>query len=195
MVPKYAKGQSVRYLLFITMLYFFSGCSTKTSEYIEDIFAENKVIKAEGQFKSTVGKDPRAPILTTGSDKNGAGQSSTRDLNKVHSYRGKIVSVRLDRDFNLYMYTFIDHVTHKPVVFYYNKNIQRKTYNGDYRIYVKGNYLIKYIELKENKSQSKQYSKESAKSKSGYRTPSHRKYKKRKRSSIKIPDEEKINTL
>ncbi len=190
MVPKYAKGQSVRYLLFMALLSFFSGCSTKTSEYIEDIFAENKVIKAEGQFKSTVGKDPKAPILVTGSS-----QSASHDLNKVQSYRGKIVSVRLDRDFNLYMYTFIDHVTHKPVIFYYNKNIQKKAYNGDYRIYVKGNYLIKYVELKENRLQSKYSEKKSTKNKDGYRAPSHRRYKKRKRSSIKIPDEEKINTL
>jgi len=179
----------VKYILVLSSALLFSGCSSKTSNFFEDVFADTKVIKAEGQFKGTVGKDPRTPILTTDETK-----SSKKNINKVQSYRGKIASVHFDRDFNLYVYTFIDHVTHEPVIFYYNKNIQRKSYNGDYRIYVKGNYLVKYIELKAKNSDPQTNT--TNKTQSAEKEYIIRKtYKRRKRSPIKIPVEEKISPL
>jgi len=181
----------VKYLLVLSSALLLSGCSSKTSNFFEDVFADTKVIKAEGQFKGTVGKDPRTPIITT---KDTQTSTSVKHTNKVQSYRGKIAAVHFDRDFNLYVYTFIDHVTHEPVVFYYNKNIQRKSYTGDYRIYVKGNYLVKYIELKgKNDTPNNTTNKSSETKTQTYKTRTT--YKRRKRSPIKVPVEEKINPL
>jgi len=173
----------VKYISVVLIL-LFSGCSYKTSELFEDLFAENKVIKAEGQYKHTISKDPRTPIL---SEPTKSKQITT--ANKPNSFRGKIASVHFDRDFNLYMYTFIDNLTHKPIIFYYDKNIQQKKYSGDYRIVVNGNYLISYRQIHGQSTQKSQ----SSKTKKHYiiRT----KYKKRKRSSIKVPIEEKISPL
>ena len=171
----------MNYILVVLAL-LFGGCSYKTSELFEDLFAENKVVKAEGQYKHTISKDTRTPILTTPKNKPAA-------KNKPNVFRGKIASVHFDRDFNLYMYTFIDHLTRKPITFYYDKNIQQKKYSGDYRIVVNGNYLISYRQVNESGAKKSQ----SSKPKKPYiiRT----KYKKRKRSSIKVPIEEKINPL
>jgi len=182
MVQKPHEGYYVKYL-FVALALFFSGCSYKTTELFEDLFAENKVIKAEGQYKNSVPADARTPILSE--------STKNRHIvinNRPSSFRGKIASVHFDRDFNLYLYTFIDNLTHKPVIFYYDKNIQRKNYQGDYRIVVNGNYLISYREV----STSRTAKKESTEKKSYIiRT----KYKKRRRSSIKVPIEEKINPL
>ena len=190
MVQKPHEGSCVKYILAVAVL-FFSGCSNKATTLFEDLFAENKVIKAEGQFKGTVGKDPRTPILSTKSSAKTTQHYSNQE-NKPNSFRGKIASVHFDRDFNLYLYTFIDNLTHKPVIFYYDKNIQRKHYSGDYRIVVNGNYLISYREIKTT-DQKGNSATDTSDTKKHYiiRT----KYKKRKRSSIKVPIEEKINPL
>ncbi len=168
---------------------FISGCSYRTSEFFEDIFAENKVIKAEGQFQKSVGKDPKQPILYTKPDNASAHTFS----DKPKSYRGKIASVHFDRDFNLYLYTFIDHITHKPVIFYYDKNIQQKSYKGDYRIVVKGNYLITYKQLASKATESDSHIQANSTEQKPYKI--RKTYKRRKRSSIKVPIEEKINPL
>ena len=182
MVQKPHEGYYVKYISLLLIL-LFSGCSYKTSELFEDLFAENKIIKAEGQYKHTISKDPRTPILSE--------QTKNKQVtdNKPNSFRGKIASVHFDRDFNLYMYTFIDNLTHKPIIFYYDKNIQQKKYSGDYRIVVNGNYLISYKQVHEQSTQKSQSS--TAKKPYIIRT----KYKKRRRSSIKVPIEEKINPL
>ncbi len=161
------------------------GCSYKTSEFFEDLIADNKVVKAEGQYKGSVDKDARAPILP---DK----KSQRKNIadRRMHSYRGKIAAVRFDRDFNLYTYTFIDNITHEPITFYYDKNIQQSAYKGDYRIKVSGNYLIKY-EMPDKSIKFKEAAEVQQR-----RTPIRVKsYKRRKRSSIKVPEEEKISPL
>ncbi len=183
MVQKPHEGYYVKYISILLIL-LFGGCSYKTSELFEDIFAENKVIKAEGQYKHTISKDPRTPILSE--------PTKSKKLvtdNKPNSFRGKIASVHFDRDFNLYMYTFIDNLTHQPIIFYYDKNIQQKKYSGDYRIVVNGNYLISYKQVNGQSTQKSQNS--TAKKTYIIRT----KYKKRRRSSIKVPIEEKIDPL
>ncbi len=176
----------MKYILIVFVL-ILSGCSYKTSELFEDLFADNHVIKAEGQYKRTVERDPSTPIFTT--------KEKTKKAlndNKPVSYRGKIASVHFDRDFNLYVYTFIDHITKKPVIFYYDKNIQQKKYNGDYRIVVNGNYLITYKQINDNRSYQQSTTADLENTKP---VPVKRRYKKRKRSSIKVPIEEKINPL
>ncbi len=174
-----------RYLSLSIACILYSGCSYKTSEFFEDLIADNKVVKAEGQYKGSVGKDTHVPILPTKTT-----QRKNIADKRIHNYRGKIAAVHFDRDFNLYTYTFIDQLTHEPITFYYDKNIQKKTYHGDYRIKVSGNYLVRYeeldskIEFKEEHAAPQQ------------RTPVKAKtYKRRKRSSIKVPEVEKINPL
>ena len=168
--------------LLATML--LSGCSYKTSEFFEDLFAQNRVIKAEGQFKGKVGSDAHAPII--GKQKKTVNKQDKR----VQSYRGKIAAVHFDKDFNLYVYTFIDHITHKPITFFYDKNIHHNRYKGDYRIRVSGNYLIAYEQLETAVGK-----KSTQVTPAGKERIPVKKYKRRKRSSIKIPVEEKINPL
>ncbi len=173
------------YLSGVTTALLISGCSYKTSEFFEDLIAENKVVKAEGQYKRGIGKDARAPILA---DKKSTPENIAD--RRVHTYRGKIAAVHFDKDFNLYTYTFIDHVTHAPITFYYDKNIQRKSYKGDYRIKVSGNYLIKYEALDREIA-----FKERPETEEKPATVKRKTYKRRKRSSIKVPEEEKISPL
>ncbi len=161
------------------------GCSYKTGEFFEDLFAENRVVKADGQYKGTVGADAHAPIVGKKTEQ------KKRYDKRVKSYRGKIAAVHFDKDFNLYVYTFIDHVTHEPVTFFYDKNIHHDRYRGDYRIRVSGNYLIAYEQLQATRKTGK-HTEETA----PHEHPKPlRKYKRRKRSSIKVPVEEKINPL
>ncbi len=183
MVQKPHEGYYVKYISLLLIL-LFGGCSYKTSELFEDLFAENKVIKAEGQYKHTISKDPRTPILSEPTQ-----NKKIIINNKPNTFRGKIASVHFDRDFNLYMYTFIDNLTHKPIIFYYDKNIQQKKYSGDYRIVVNGNYLINYKQVNEYTTRKNQNT--------AVKRPyiKRTKYKKRRRSSIKVPVEEKINPL
>ena len=174
-----------RYLCIACLPLLWSGCSYKTNEFFEDLIADNKVVKAEGQYKGSVNKDARAPIIP---DKKAALKNIPDS--RIHTYRGKIAAVHFDRDFNLYTYTFIDQLTHEPITFYYDKNIQKKAYKGDYRIKVSGNYLIKYEEL-DSKIEFKEENTTHQK-----RSPIKVKtYKKRKRSSIKVPEVEKISPL
>jgi hypothetical protein len=161
-----------------------SGCSYKTSEFFEDLFAENRVVKAEGQYKGSVNADAHAPIIGKKEKK------SYKQDKRVYSYRGKIAAVHFDKDFNLYVYTFIDHITHKPITFFYDKNIKHNRYKGDYRVRVSGNYLIAYEQLDAPKKSKIAKEKDSTK-----RSSTIKKYKRRKRSSIKVPVEEKINPL
>ena len=164
------------------------GCSYKAGSFFEDLFAENSVVKAEGQYKGSVAADAHAPIIQTRSQKAYAAIQK-----KARTYRGKIAAVHFDRDFNLYAYTFIDNLTHAPVTFYYDKNIQSNRYGGDYRVTISGNYLIRYEQIQPTSSR---HSGKSATQKP--RAVEHKtvkKYKRRKRSSIKVPVEEKISPL
>ncbi len=176
-----------KYLSLVALTLLYGGCSYKTSEFIEDLFAENRVVKAEGQYKGKIKADAHTPILSSKSN-----EIKNVKNKRIHSYRGKIAAVHFDRDFNLYVYTFIDHVTRKPITFYYDKNIHHNKYKGDYRVVISGNYLVKYdqldpiVKFKEvsDTEQSTTTQKDTT-----------IKYKKRKRSSIKVPEEEKINPL
>jgi len=118
-----------RVVPFLTIGMLLGGCSYKAGSFFEDLFAENSVVKAEGQYKGSVAADAHAPIIQTRSQKAYAAIQK-----KARTYRGKIAAVHFDRDFNLYAYTFIDNLTHAPVTFYYDKNIQSNRYGGDYRV-------------------------------------------------------------
>jgi len=165
------------------------GCSYKSGEFFEDLFAENRVVKSEGQFTGSIPADAKAPIVTDQKKK------TQNQIDKtLHVYRGKIATVHFDKDFNLYVYTLIDHITHEPVTFYYDKNIQKNLYSGEYRVKISGNYLIGYEAVEKSITPEKKPSSAKKQTTPQSSTP-HKRYKKRKRSSIKVPEEEKITPL
>ncbi len=174
----------LKFLFFLFILIFFQACSYRSADFFEDIIADNTVIKADGRLKKGVGADKNAPILK---DKKYAKED--RLLKPIIS-RGKIVSVNFDKDYNLYVYTFIDEITKKPLTFYYDKNIPY-TKNRSFKIEVRGNYLYKITTLHES-SDKKDSEAFSLSPEEKNRTLRH---KKRRRSFIKAPIEERINTL
>ena len=173
----------------VLILFVLTGCSYKTTEFFEDLIADNTVIKSDGRYQNSVEKDARTPILTTKKSE----ESCLVTDEKIQKYRGKIARVHFDKDFNLYVYTFIDHITHKPIIFYYDKNIHHNQYKGDYRVEISGNYLIKYRQINKVVTKNSYTEKEESKNITTYKV--QKKYKKRKRSSIKVPVEEKISPL
>lgn len=177
------------YLSLAVIATLLGGCSYKAGEFFEDLFAENRVVKSEGQFTGSIPADVKAPILTDQKKK-----TQNQIDKRLHLYRGKIATVHFDKDFNLYVYTLIDQVTHEPVTFYYDKNIQKNHYTGEYRVKISGNYLIGYETVEKSVTIEKKPT--AAKTETTQPTLSpHKRYKKRKRSSIKVPEEEKITPL
>ncbi len=174
----------IKSAIFLIILIFLQACSYRSSEFFEDIIADNETIKADGQFKKAVEKSFDTPIL------NNEKSIEEDELLKPIISRGKIASVNFDKDYNLYVYTFIDEVTNKPITFYYDKNIQYSK-NKSFKIEVKGNYLHKITTIHENNSSKNSDALSSQPQKSSYKT----KPRKRRRSFIRTPIEEKINTL
>lgn len=52
------------YLSLAVIATLLGGCSYKAGEFFEDLFAENRVVKSEGQFTGSIPADVKAPILT-----------------------------------------------------------------------------------------------------------------------------------
>ncbi len=174
----------IKAVVYIFILIFLQACSYRSSEFFEDIIAENKVIKADGRYKGKVKRDANAPIIE---DKE---RLKEEELLKPIFSRGKIVSVNFDKDYNLYVYTFIDDITKKPITFYYDKNIPYGK-NRSFKIEVRGNYLYKITTINENSGSKSTDTFSTSPNDKNYRI----KHRKRRRSFIRTPIEEKINTL
>ncbi len=171
------------------ILLFSIGCSYRNSNFFENILADNETIKADGRYSGSVAADKKAPIIKTIVDTKKIDSKENIPSSNTIISRGKIVQSNFDKDYNLYVYTFLDEVTHQPVTFFYDKSIHYSKFTR-YKIVVNGNYLYK-IEKINTKSHIKSSSSRSIQT--SKRRP--RRFKKRRRSYIKAPIEEKINTL
>ena len=176
-------------IFFIIILLYNTGCSYRSSNFFEDIIADNETVKADGRYSGSVPADKKAPILKTRiKTKEIDSKKNIPSSNSIIS-QGKIVQSNFDKDYNLYVYTFLDEVTNQPVTFFYDKSIHYSK-STRYKIVVNGNYLYKIEKVNGN---SRIKSSLTPKTQTSKRKP--RRFKKRRRSFIKAPIEEKINTL
>ncbi len=168
--------------------YLLTGCSYRSSNFFENIIADNETIKADGRYSGSVGATPKAPIVKTINKSKTIDNIKDIPSSKRIISKGKFVQSNFDKDYNLYVYTFVDELSHKPITFFYDKSIHYDKMTR-YEIIVDGNYLYKIVKVN-SKSQLKS-------SKPIIESPKRRprKYKKRRRSFLKAPIEEKINTL
>ncbi len=168
-----------RHLLFtILTIALFSGCSSRSKGFFEDIYSATEVRSATSQDYSDIKGAANAPIIKKTQEEVKSStkedRSYTSNSSEVYSATGKIIDAAYDKDVNLYVYAFLKSGTSNPISFYYDKDL--KPIGGVVTITVKDNFLT---EISGNKSSSN----------------SQRTNQKRKRSRIKTPIVEKINTL
>ncbi|HIP60304.1 MAG TPA: hypothetical protein EYH01_07760 [Campylobacterales bacterium] len=162
-----------RHLLFALIIAaLFSGCSAKSKGYFEDLYSATEVRSATNQDYSVIKAPKNAPII-----RDIQPQSSTKrytsDVSQVYHGTGKIIDADYDKDVNLYVYAFLKSGTSNPITFYYDEDLN--PIGGIVTITIKDNFLTSITNSQPEKSQ--------------------RTNKKRKRSRIKTPIIEKINTL
>ncbi len=169
-----------RHLLFTFIIAaLFSGCSARSKGFFEDMYSATEVRSATNQDYATIKAAENAPILSeTQREKEIKQQekqnkSYTSEASQVYHGTGKIIDADYDKDVNLYVYAFLKSGTSNPISFYYDKDL--KPIGGIVTITIKDNFLTSISSSSSEKSQ--------------------RSSKKRKRSRIKTPTIEKINTL
>ena len=168
-----------RHLLFtILTIALFSGCSSRSKGFFEDIYSQTEVRSATSQDYSEIKGAANAPIIKETQQKVKSStkqdRSYTTNSPEVYSATGKIIDADYDKDVNLYIYAFLKSGTSNPISFYYDKDL--KPIGGVVTITVKDNFLTKISGVSSNST-------------------SKRSNTKRKRSRIKTPVIEKINTL
>ena len=161
----------------ITLL---SGCSSRSKGFFEDIYSATEVRSATSQDYSNVKSARNAPIIVEEKSYDEARAETKKssryidNSSQVYHASGKIVDVSYDRDVNLYVYAFVKSGTSNSITFYSDEDL--KPIDRTFTITVKDNFLTSHtVNNPSNNSQ---------------RTDT-----KRKRSRIKAPIIEKINTL
>ena len=162
-------------LLTLTIAALFSGCSSRSKGFFEDIYSQTEVRSATQADYSEIKAAANAPIIQDEdvSRSTKYNKKYTADTSEVYSATGKIIDASYDKDVNLYVYAFVKSGTSNPISFYYDKDLN--PIGGVVTITVKDNFLTSISNSNLQKTQ---------------RTGT-----KRKRSRIKIPTIEKINTL
>jgi hypothetical protein len=165
-----------RHLLFTLIIAaLFSGCSARSKGYFEDLYSATEVRSATTQDYANIKAAKNTPIVTDVQDQASTKQKNnyTSDASQVYHGTGKIIDADYDKDVNLYVYAFLKSGTSNPISFYYDEDL--RPIGGIVTITIKDNFLTSITNNQPAKSQ--------------------RSTKKRKRSRIKIPSIEKINTL
>ena len=153
----------------------FSGCSARSKGFFEDIYSATEVRSATNQDYSVIKGAENEPIIKDLQPQSSIKQNKnyTSDVSQVYHGTGKIIDADYDRDVNLYVYAFLKSGTSNPISFYYDKSL--KSTDDTVTVTIKDNFLTKILYNSPKKSQ--------------------RSTTKRKRSRIKTPTIEKINTL
>jgi hypothetical protein len=165
-----------RHLLFTVLtISLITGCSSRSKGFFEDIYSATEVRSATSRDYSDIKGAANAPIIKDEPKEYKVQQnrSYTSTSSEVYSATGKIIDADYDKDVNLYVYAFLKSGTSNPISFYYDKDLN--PIGGVVTITVKDNFLTSISNSNLQKTQ---------------RTGT-----KRKRSRIKIPTIEKINTL
>ncbi len=154
----------------------FSGCSARSKGFFEDIYSATEVRSATNKDYTEIKAPENASIIKDiepeSTDKKQS-KGYISDASQVYHGTGKIIDADYDKDVNLYVYAFLKSGTSNPISFYFDKDL--RPIGGVVTITVKDNFLTS---ISTNNSQ-----------------PSQRTTTKRKRSRIKTPTVEKINTL
>jgi len=168
-----------KFLFAIFAIVLFSGCSSKSKGFFEDLYSQTEVRSATQEDYSSIKADENTPILTeTPKEKEIRLQEKlnnnyTSEASQVYHGTGKIIDVDYDNDVNLFVYAFLKSGTSNPISFYYDKDL--RPIGKIVTITIKDNFLTSISGGNVEKTQ--------------------RTSKKRKWSKIKVPTIEKINTL
>ena len=171
------KHNNIFFLLIATLL--FTGCTAKTKGFIEDLYSETETRAAQNQDYAKNYEKPKQVTPTTVKKVVHDESLETRttlnnnyisDASNLYHGRGKIIDASFDKDVDLYIYAFLQNGTSDPITFYYNKDL--RPIGNIVSISVKDNFLINISQENSNRTNQK-----------------------RKKSDIKTPIVEKINTL
>ena len=177
------KLKHILYILIITSQ--FSGCSSRSKGFFEDLYSNTETRSATAQDYATVKVPKSAPIIRESAyeqqQKREERQSRSYPSKVSDSYHatGKIIEADYDKDVKLYVYIFLKSGSSNPISFYYDKDL--RPIGRVMTINVKENFLISVSTTKSEKIDRA--------------NTTHRRYKKRIKSNLNTPDVEKINTL
>jgi len=159
-------------LLIFIIATLFSGCSARSKGFFEDIYSATEVRSATNQDYAEIKAPVNSSIIKDDTETKQS-KTYTSNTSQVYHGTGTIIDADYDKDVNLYIYAFLKNGTSNPITFYSDKDL--KSNSGVVTITVKDNFLTS---ISTNNTQSTQ------------KTST-----KRKRSRIKTPTVEKINTL
>ena len=174
------KLKHILYLLIITSQ--FSGCSSKSKGFFEDLYSNTETRSASSQDYATVKATSTAPIIRETAYEQQQKSERKYSRSKVSdSYQatGKIIEADYDRDVKLYVYTFLKSGSSNPISFYYDEDL--RPIGRTMTVNVKENFLISKSIKESGKIERT--------------NTEHRRYKKRIKSRLNTPTVEKINTL
>ncbi len=156
----------------------FTGCSSRSMGALEDLYSATEVRSATAEDYSDVKIVRNAPIIKeTTQEQN---KRATRAYEKVkekpviQKVTGKIIDKSYDRDVKLFIYAFLEETTSNVISFYSYKDLKQD--GSTITVTIKDNFLIESVDLEKLKPKTIR----------GIR---------RKRSRVKVPVVEKINTL
>jgi len=170
------------FLLAFFTIVLISGCSSKSKGFFEDLYSKTEVVSASKQNYASIKSVSNEPIVKEEIEEENIKQnrSYSSEVSKIYTATGKIIDADYDKDVNLYIYAFLKSGTAVPISFYYDKDLRPI---GDVvTVTIKDNFLT-------------EISKGEKKIKKTIKTKKVRSWKKRKKSNIQTPYEEKINTL
>jgi len=159
-----------------------SGCSSKSKGFFEDLYSKTEVVSASKQNYASIKSASNVPIVNEETEEETKKQNRnySSETSKIYTATGKIIDADYDKDVNLYIYAFLKSGTAVPISFYYDQDLRPI---GDIvTVTIKDNFLT-------------EISKGTKKVKKATRVKKRRSWKKRKKSNIQTPYEEKINTL
>ncbi len=159
--------------LLITVLVF-SGCTAKSKGFFEDIYSQTEVRSAgKGDYNTVQAQPKEAKKQTSQQPIKQDTPTQTINISQAYKAEGRIIESNYDEDVELFVYVFLESGKETPIIFYYNKDL--KSIGKKINITVKENFLTNISQNSEIKNQ--------------------RTEQKRKKSTIKTPIIEKINTL
>lgn len=165
-----------RHILFTLIIAaLFSGCSARSKGFFEDMYSDTEVRSATNQDYLEIKAPANASIIKDIQSEPDTKQSKSysSDASQVYHGTGKIIDADYDKDVNLYVYAFLKSGTSNPISFYFDKDL--RPLGKVVTITIKDNFLTS---ISTNNSQTSQ-----------------RTTKKRKRSRVKTPTIERINTF
>lgn len=161
--------RQISFIIFTTLI--FSGCTAKSKGFIEDLYSQTEVRTASKQnYETQAPGNISTSKEKTIEDNEKLEKNYIQNTSQVYQASGKIIDASYDKDVNLYVYAFLKSGESDPIIFYYDKDL--RPIGSRVSVTVKDNFLTKISQEKSQRTEQK-----------------------RKKSTIKTPIVEKINTL